>query len=255
MKKISCGLLLLCVFNSTVFAGYAEEEAAEVQRYIEVLQGPSIQLHRDACNELQWKGVTDERLYDLIQAKLEAILASPDIERSGEKVETAAWYAKGLGSSGMGKYLPTLQKMAGMKNRKLQRYANEGIEKIGQYKKWNPIISNKKNFQVAEPLQDNRFANMLRSDDWELKTIATKRIHYEHLYNEYLLDILRDELLESYQAADTTPARVDGYKWMVKALAGSRNRKYYDSLKEVESNMKHRKLRAYVAKAIKGYYK
>lgn len=256
MKNVLRGLLLLSVFNCvSAFADFAKDEAAEIQGYIDIMQSQSIQSQRDVCNELQWKGISDVRLYDLIQAKLETALASPDVKRNRELIETAAWYAKGLGSSGMDKYLATLQKMADKNQKKLMRYAHEGIEKIGKYKKWNPIISNRKNFREGESLQDNRFANMLKSDDWELKIIAAKRIHYDHVYNEYLLDILRDELLSSYPTADINHLRIDGFKWMVKSLAGSRNRKYYDSLKEVANNVKHPKLSRYTAKIIRGYYR
>jgi hypothetical protein len=255
MKNLFCqGLLLLGLLchGITAFAGFEQEEAAELQRYIEIFQGSSVELQKDVCNELQWKGIIEVRLYDVIEEKLKALLPG-NLDR--EEIETAAWYAKGLGTSGMEKYRPLLLEMLAKRNEKLVRYAKEGIEKIGQYSRWNPIISEKKNFRDDQPLQVNRYANMLRSEDDELKIVALKRIHYDHVYDEYLLDILRDELVATHKKMESGTFNADLFNWMVRSLSGSRNRKYFDGLKEIYATLpRGGGLHEHARKMLKGYY-
>jgi hypothetical protein len=255
MKKMLCrAVLILSVFGClSAFADFASDKKAELQHYIEVFNDEyAVQAQKDACNELQWKGITEVQLYDSIEKRLNAIL--PSAVQNKADMETAAWFAKGLGSSGMEKYRPTLERMVSTHQKKLVRYAQEGLAKLAQYKKWNPIIADEKNFRSDQSLQVNRFANILKSGDAELKLIGIKRVHYEHLYNEYLLDILRDELMASYALADTSRDRGEMYKWFIKAIAGSRNMKYLSNLREVEAKTPNRKLKGYATKTINGYY-
>jgi hypothetical protein len=239
-RKMLGGLFLLVLCHATAtYAGFEQEEAAEIQAYMDIFQGTSLELQKDACNELQWKGIADVRIYDLIAEKLQAILpASQILTKEGKKnMETAAWYAKGLGSSGMEKYLPVFEKMASSHRSKLQRYAREGTAKVGQYTRWNPVISDKKNFRADQPLQVNRFANMLRSEDEELKLIAVKRIDYDHVYNEYLLDILREETIKHHERAQSRNFNLELLKRMAQSLRGSKNKKYRDDLRKIEATI------------------
>jgi hypothetical protein len=239
---------------------FKEERKAELQGYIDAFKDPSaVELQKDICNELQWKGIADAELYDLIEQNLnmtlQYVMKSEVVSKND--AETAAWFAKGLGASGMEKYLPTLRKMAALHGKsylKMVRYAEDGLAMFDRYSKWNPVIADEKKFRADLPLQINRFANMLKSEDRELQLIAIKRIHYDYVYYEYLLDILRDKLLASYKQAESTPEMHEYLIWMVRALAGPGNPKYYDSLKEVEAETTNKWLKRNIGNFIEKYY-
>ncbi|HEX5055471.1 MAG TPA: hypothetical protein VFX02_03135, partial [Gammaproteobacteria bacterium] len=201
------------------------------------------------CIALQWSGISDVALYDLIEQRLNEILVRKI--RGGDDLEIASWYAKGLAASGMDKYLTVMRRMASTRQPKLAHYAEESMSRIESYKKWNPIISDEKNFHPDQPLQVNRFANMLKSGDSELKLMALKRMRYEHIYSEYLLDIVRDDLMAGYKSADATSAGIEVFESETGVLGDSRNMKYHDSLEQVYSETKDRpKLRYSISQAM-----
>jgi hypothetical protein len=244
------GQALLCLglcHGLTAFAGVEQEEAAEIEHYVAVFSGPAENSLKIPCRELHWKGITDVRVYDLVAQKLRELLpAAQDIGFAGGRAtDTVAWCAKALGVSGMEKYIPVLKEMAALKkgglkapSPKLKSYASEAEAMMEPYRRWNPIIADKKNFRDDQPLQVNRFVNMLRSGERELRHLAVERIHEDQVYNEYLLDALWEELQELHQSFGTDEFDNGMFKAMVKSLGSSRNRKYYDGLVAIKDTFK-----------------
>jgi hypothetical protein len=269
MKKLFCrGLLGLGLCSGvSAFAGIEQEEAAEIEHYVTVFSGPAENSLKIPCRELHWKGITDVRVYDLVAQKLRELLpAAQDIGIAGGRAtDTVAWCAKALGVSGMEKYIPVLEEMAALKkgglkapSPKLKSYASEAKAMLVQYRLWNPIIADKKNFRDDQPLQVNRYVNMLRSSEQELRGMAVERIYEDQVYNEYLLDVLWEELQKLHQSFGTDGFDSRMFKAMVKSLSSSRNRKYYDGLVAIKDTFKGKRNGKYLAfmhETINEYYK
>ncbi|HEX5055470.1 MAG TPA: hypothetical protein VFX02_03130 [Gammaproteobacteria bacterium] len=234
-------------------ASLEERKQAELRSYKDAFRkdgAPRVQ--KNVCNALQWSGISDVELYDLIEQRLNEILDKfAHGSRSSEDLETAAWYAKGLAASGMDKYLPVLRRMAGSRHQKLANYAEDSIPRIESYKKWNPIISDEKNFRSDQPLLINRIANMLRSDDSRLKLVGLKKLREDSMDSEYLFDIIRDDLMAGYKKAHADRADVAVFELEVGILGDSGNRKYYDSLKQVYSETKSREKLRSISQALR----
>ena len=243
--------LLVCTCLTSV-AVAADSPTPLTQKYIDVFsseRGHDAELH--ALNQLQWSGLSDERLFDLIEQRLLALYPTA----RGKDVELASWYAKTLGTSGQDKYEETLQSIVSSgANSKIRKYANEGLSKLAQYAEWNPIISNLEGVEVDKPEQTVAFANMLRSDVWELRNMAAKRIYADQYYDSWLLDVLSQSLLSEYKNDYGSRYQDQTVAWMARALASSRMPAYQATLEEVAANATGSKLRSYARKYLNKYY-
>jgi hypothetical protein len=243
--------LILASLN--MIPAYAGAEQQEIDAYINTFQNGSWKEQTSICNELQWSGISDPRLFDVIEAKLLGLLSA---ETDKNSLDIIAWYSKALGMSGKDKYLGTLDKVVASGNKKLVKYGREGIDLIPKYKKWNPIISSSKNFRADKTLRLNRFANMLKSDEWELQLIAAKRMNYEKITDSYMLDTLNSEILGGYPAIDKAADedRLDAFQWMIRSLAALGAPKYLETLQEISTKASSKGLVGFTKKTIKKYY-
>lgn len=222
------------------------------QRYINVLSSnASQQAQLDVLNQLQWSGLSDPRLYDLIEQKLLELY--PDAR--GDEVDLASWYAKSLGTSGLAKYVTTLQAIIDSDARsKIKKYAREGIDNVVKYTHWNPIIADREGLDPDKPERTNGFVNMLRSDQWALKNMAAKRIYSDKVYDPYLLDVLYGQIMALYETDHQGDLQIQTVAWMCRALASSRVPRYQSTLEEVAANAGSSKVRSYAKKYLKQNY-
>jgi hypothetical protein len=222
------------------------------ERYINVFSGtPSRSAELDALNQLQWSGLSDPRLFDLLETRLLNLYPSA----RGDDVDLASWYAKALGTSGLDKYRATLQGIVDSKaNGKIRKYAQEGIDNIAKYAEWNPVISARDGLDPDKPEQTNAFVNMLRSDDWALKNMAAKRIYADRVYDTYLLDALDTEIKALYPNNYQSSLEVQTVAWMCRALASSRDPSYRATLQTVAAEAGSSKVRNYARKYLKQNY-
>ena len=224
-----------------------------VEKYIQAFSpGASEQMQLDALNELQWSGISDTRVYDLVERNL---LDKYPSASSKKNVDLVSWYAKSLGTSGLDKYRPSLQRVfdAGT-DKKVTKYAREGLDNLAKYAVWNPIISDEKNARPDKPHPVNAYANMLRSENWEMMNIAAKRILAESVFDDYLLQVLDETLRGLYRESYSGKNQILTLAWMTRALAASGNPDYKTVIEEVADNAGTKKVRSYASKYLRKYY-
>ena len=198
----------------------------DVTRYIAIFRGDKT-LHASAAESLGWTGLSDTRLFDVIEERLLSDYPAPK-EVKAER-QRLAWYIRALGFSGQEKYLPTINKF--LPERDYATYARHALKDLPDYRKWNPIISGRSSFDPKLGDDANRAINMIRASDFRLKEIGAKRVYYGHVREEPIFDALAREVLASYAGADAS--NNDEIAWMVKALATSGNQKYRPVVQEV----------------------
>jgi hypothetical protein len=241
MRTVLAVLLSLSV--SGAVAASLEED---VQKYVGIFSGDKSG-HVSGAQSLQWVGISDTRVFDLVEQRLKADADAVRNDRA-EK-DRAAWYIRALGWSGDRKYEPTLSSFLG--DRTYERYAKSAIEEMRRYQKWNPIISNRATFDPKLSDDANRVMNMLVSDDLQLKVLATKRILNGQHREEPLLERLAQEAKAGYTKggdAETTEATAS----MLRALGSSRNPKYV-ALLEDAAKSSDRKIRNGAAAGLRYY--
>lgn len=224
MKKLLG--ILACLFYATSAISATVEE--DVVRYVGIFNG-NASLHSDAADTFVWMGLSDTRIFDVIEKRLLADAAAGRIDKV-EKNRVAR-YIRSLGFSGQSKYIPTINQF--VTDNVYERYAKTALVELPQYQKWNPIIANRSTFDPKLSDDTNRVINMLRADDFLLKRIAAKRVFYKHQEPE-TLETLAKELRASY--AKATQDNADAIAWMAKALGHTRSEKYRPLLQEVAAS-------------------
>lgn len=240
---------LIVIFSFNVHASSNNEET---QKYLDIFSNGEWSEQLKACNELQWIGFTDTQVFDVIESDL---IAGHINARSKEALDKMSWYSKVLGISGNEKYRATLEQVAQSNaHKKVKKYANEGLDNINKYKKWNPIIRDQSNINPEKSALINGFSNMIRSDDWELKRIAAKRIFFDKITDAYLLRIVEEDIKKHYKDNISGRVEIDSLAWLTKAVASSGNLNYEAIVTEVANNASNRKVKNYAKKYLRTYY-
>ncbi|NIB44240.1 hypothetical protein HBA55_31865 [Pseudomaricurvus alkylphenolicus] len=224
---------------------------SELQEYIRVFQGNDWFRQKQIAQTLEWSGLTQPELFDLIEAKL---LDRYETEDDKHQADYLAWLCKALAFSGNDKYRLTIQRVAAnAEHGKLRKHAKLSLAILDQYKQWNHDIIVESQWREDQSADVNRFTAMIQSDVLELKRLAAKRVHFKHLYEESLMDLLEQQLLANYQTDSGHRLYVDSWAWVCKALAGSRNPKYKATIEKVAQQATHKKLRKYAKKYLQYY--
>jgi hypothetical protein len=217
-------ILLSLLFSIPASAASVDED---VQRYIAIFNGDKSE-HSANGEALGWAGLSDPRLFDLVEQRLLKDYPAP-ADNKAEK-QRIAWYIRALGFSGDAKYLPTINRFLAYRDTAV--YSKHALVDMPDYKRWNPVISERASFDPKMSDYENRVGNMLRSNDFSLKRLGAKRIFYDGLHEERLLDVLAEELRAGYPKANVDK-NSDPVAWMVRALGASRKEKYKPLIQEV----------------------
>ncbi len=215
MKLVST--ILVALFLST--AGQAATPADELASYSAIFSG-DVSQHSDAADTFAWMGLSDPRLFDIIEKRLLADHAAARGDR--HEKNRVARYIRSLGFSGQEKYTATLQMF--LTDKVYERYAKAALEDMQNYRRWNPIISNRATFDPAFSDDANRVMNMLRADDLFLKELGAKRVYFG-VHDAVVLELLAKQV----QDFCFTPGGEhlgDAKAWLVKGLSSAKQEKY-----------------------------
>ncbi|MBT3597296.1 MAG: hypothetical protein HN505_15105 [Verrucomicrobia bacterium] len=242
------GICLLC--SEVILASQSEEE---LQTYITIFSTKtSAGSQLDALNTLQWSGLSDRRLFDLLEKTL---LENHATARSKPNVDLVSWYAKSLGTSGLEVYRDTFKKIIQSdSHKKIIKYAQEGENNLAKYKIWNPIMTNRYVWNSDNSNVSNRLANMIRSDDWELRMIAAKRMLADNVFDDSLLMALDQTIKSEFEIDHDGKQQIQTLAWMCRALAASMKPEFEKTLSDVHENAGNKKVRKYAKKYLGQYY-
>jgi len=239
--KIFITLLTACFLSGSVHAASLDDD---VQRYAQVFaDGKSVQT--ELVESLAWMGISDPRLFDLIERRVRDEAEQSRYDRS--KKNEIAYLIRALGFSGQTKYAPVLEQF--LSDPVYARYAKNALEDMQNYRKWNPVISNRASFNPKYSDDVNRILNMLRAEDFLLKRIGAKRVYFSNK-DAVLLDTLANEIRASYTRDDADSEVIDAIAWMVKALGAAKQAQYAPLLQEVVAQAKNRKIIKYAEQAL-----
>jgi len=238
-------------FAFLIFSNFAAAASVEdeTQRYIQIFSGEK-RLHNDAADTFSWMGLSDPRLFDIVERRLLEDADASQADRTERN--RVARYIRSLGFSGQSKYEPTIRKFIGNPN--YRRFSEAALADLPQYNKWNPVISNRSSFDPKYSDDVNRVANMLRSDDLLLLRVGAKRVFFDSK-EDILLELLAQQLRANYARRDLNDGeRVDSVAWLAKALGSSGNEKYTALLHEVAGKATASTVAQHAAGALAKYY-
>ena len=242
MKKL-LALAMIAAVSQLANAATAEEDVAH---YVQAVQGPR-PVRVKAIDELAWKGISDPRVFDLIE---KMVLAELEPGASGGDRDAVDQELRGLSFSGQSKYLPTLQKAEA--DSRYSRYARNAIAELTGYARWNPIISDRSTWNPANSDDDNRILNMLHSKDLVLERIAGKRIYFENK-DPVVLDAAAEALKAVFHDRHSGD-EADGVAWLVKGLGSAGVPQYKDLMVQVQAESPDRNVVSHAATVLSKNY-
>lgn len=233
-----------------LLSGYAWSATLQedTERYIATFNGP-VDQHSDAADTLPWMGLSDPRLFDILERRiLEEKDSASDFGRRDDRNRVAR-YVRGLGFSGQPKYAPTLRQLVG--DREFDRFAKAALEDLPHYEKWNPVISDRATFDPKYSDDVNRVRNMLLTDDLLLARLAAKRVFLASREEE-LVDRLADALKKNYQR-DGDAEAVNSLGWLIKSVSSAKLPRHLPLLQEVAKNAPNRSVQRHADDAARSY--
>jgi hypothetical protein len=243
-----CGAAALLIFG-LLSAVHAETREDDIQKYIAIFSGSNFVEQKQACEELGSEGLSDPRLFDLVEKKLLAIYKSANARAESDY---AAWLSKALSFSGQEKYRSTLQEVANNgASSGLRKYAKLSGEQLSSYTKWNAIINNQSQNLPGQTPEINRFANMLRSGDKGLQEVAARRIIEQPIRDTELMTVLQKVVTPDIAINWTNDDDVKAVAYMLKALAATDQPQFLSTVAEASQHAASSKVRRYA----EGYMK
>jgi hypothetical protein len=243
-------LVASLVFSNLAVAASVEED---VERNVQIFSGEKNLHTAGAADVLIWMGLSDTRLFDIIERRL---LEDADAARGNRNEKNrVARYIRSLGYSGQSKYESTMKKFVG--DADYGRYAQEALLDLPVYKNWNSIISNRSSFDPKLSDDANRISNMLRSGDLLLQRIGAKRVYHgaDDAKDDAVLEILAQQVRANYARKDlNNPDRSDSVAWLVKALGSSKKGQYKALLEEVADKASAPPVVKHAKEALYKYY-
>lgn len=232
-------------------AGAAMNREDDIQKYSEIfLEKPRVQ-QQQAAESLEWAGLSDPRVFDIVEKNL------LDTYQSGDNKDNAnymAWLCKALAFSGQEKYRPTLEKIAkGTTQRNLRKYAEWSLATLATYTRWNPIISDAAGANPQKSAELNRFANMLRSSEMDLQSLAAQRVIEQRIDDEWLLDLVQQTVQPKLARDWSEINEVKAVAYMLKALASSGKSQYRATVEQAAVSAGSKKVRKYAEGYLKQY--
>jgi hypothetical protein len=246
LKTVLCSIVILG-------AGYSQADQAELDQeindYIAVFKGKNFKLQQNAINELAYVGISDERLWDVVEDELLDIYLSDD----KYVVDRASWLAKSLGTSGNTKYRPTLEMIIDSDaHRTTIKWAKKSLERMAEYRIYNPVIAKGTETSASGTLAQTRVKNMLQSSHYPLMVIGGKRVYHAHSDDASLVAAARDQMMKLYSGVDDNQAEAeDAIAWLIKAVGISGNSAYIADLETIVDNTDSGKVKKFAKRALK----
>lgn len=245
--KTRIALLAFGALGATCSYAAQPEIESKIQHYIEVFKGDDFDSQHDVMSELQWSGISDERLFDIIADKVEKGI-NPPPDEDNIKSQHLSHFAKALGRSGNQKYTPLLNKLREVDNSTINRHAESALKLMEQYSEWNPVIARDIEQASSGKLDEWRVNNMLESGMPELIRVGGKRIYYEYHDNSELTAKAVEVLLAGYEDPQTN-IMADAMAWLCKGVAAGPNTEYVDTMKKVTRTTESYQVERYCEKS------
>lgn len=251
MKKNVINILIALFFVSLFFTDLlaADNRSDETEHFISILNSDLRVERINAAKLITRSGLTDQKLFDLIQNKL--LAGYQENTGSSKHIDEMSWFCKALASSGNHAYIDTLRKIANTtSSSKLRKYAKQSIGLVEKYHMDNEIISSTKKFEKGMSLEAAQVKNMLTSDKLYLQKNAAKMLVRREVTDPSLYALVNEELKKRFMIRNAGKEQIDTMSWFCKALGASGNKEYRQTLEEVKKRAPNVKLQNYARKSL-----
>ena len=236
------GLILALLMNSAVLAFSTVDE--QIVSYLNTLETANDVTKAKMLERLQWSGLRDERLFDVIEDKVLVLYQISSMSKG--EFKTFLQHIRALGYSGNEKYRRTLDRVrveaAARKSRKI---AQRALRDLDNYVIWNEKIANSEAGVSGKGAEITTYMKMLNVDDPVVQRIAAKATYHNQLMDDDLLGLVADKLKAVYMKEGLSKIEQDVAAWFCKAIGQSGKQDFLTLLTTVAENTPSKKIRKY----------
>jgi hypothetical protein len=226
---------------------------AQLARLRAAIDSPEINVRARGCRGLAFSGITDEPLFDRIQAMV--IEDYKETARIGHLVPEIPSCIRALASSGNPKYrelildAPNRKPNHGMSWRWVQRHMQRSIEMYERFPEWNKVLVSTATRKPGEPWTLTQTRNMMQIPDALVQREALGRIRQLAKVNPEFYDLAENQLLLDYvQPVDHERLGLD--LEFCKTLVEAHNAKYLPTLQRLAKDAVVEKLRIFAGRLL-----
>ena len=244
------GLILAILLSSAVFASSTVDE--QIDSYLYTLETSDDATKSKMLERLQWSGLRDERLYDVIEDKvLEIYQKTPNMGNS--EFKTYLQHIRALGYSGNEKYRTTLNLVKAKASQHgkaviVRRKVRSALKDLINYVVWNEKIANSSAGISGKSAEITSYFKMLNSDNVLIQRMAAKATFHQQLQDNDLLQLFKSKLEEVYLKPGLSRVQQDVGAWFSKAIGQSKQAEYGEFLTIVVERTPYEKVRKHAAK-------
>ena len=260
MKKITAlklqTLIVGLLFLSYLSIGHARPGPAlsadsELDYFIDYFSKDEFVLATEIFGELEFSGITDTRLYNIVEKQFLKFSAVKSYENS----DITAWLSKALAYSGQEKYLATLkQVLKESPNRTLsnfKRHLNTSIERLPQHAIWNQEIVKNTDGLKGDELYRQRTYNMINASDSHLSMLGARRVWFHFPTDPLYVKAVSEKLAADYNRDNLSRRDIDAIGWFCNVLGKSEDKSYTEQLNTIVELSDNRRIRNYAKKNIR----
>ncbi|MFL0796640.1 MAG: hypothetical protein K6L73_04030 [Cellvibrionaceae bacterium] len=245
-------LLLFTLFTTLLFhtLSYSNNNLTP-EEYVNVFSSGTNLEKQKAAESLAWAGLSSPKIFNAIEKD---VLATYKDAELGSEAEFSGWMIKALAFSGNEKYRKTLELVSNNADLgTIRRYANWSLEKLDEYKLYNPIIAPSSWPENTHPALNQRLTNMINSDHLLLMRTSSKQIIVKNRHEKKLLDSI-EKAVRKYAYKPHDRRHTNTTLWLCRALASSREDEYIPLFKDIIKNSPSKNIRIRVKRYLKAYY-
>lgn len=238
------GLMLkMVVFPAHAFSTVDEQ----INHYLNVLERGNYTIKLQMLERLQWSGLSDPRLFDVIEKNL--LDHYRESQYNEVPLTMLVRQARALGYSGNEKYRTTLAEVrenAG--HLKLRDHAHTALHQLPRFRDWHALIQTS-DFPVQNKAAEiAAYMKMLSVDNPYVQRLAARAIFHEQRRDADLLALAASRLEARYLDTELSDAGQDTLAWLCKALGQSDSLLYQDLLTLVASDSPHENVRKHASR-------
>jgi len=237
--------LIVGVLSFPAFAFSTNEE--RIDSYLQILDTASAGAKHTMLQELRSSGLSDPRLFDVIEQRLLSKLNNGKIDKAD--IETMNYEMRALGYSGNTKYLATLEDIKSNRDaRSLHRHAKKAMRDMESFKVWNQLIAQSKPSVEGKSAEIATYMKMLNTDNMFVQRLAAQTMYNERTRDKDLLALTANKLEGLYMRENLSKGEQDTAAWLCKALGQSGVSEHLSLLAKVTAETPYPKIKKYSSK-------
>ncbi|PHS69995.1 MAG: hypothetical protein COB23_04915 [Methylophaga sp.] len=243
MYKLKLVSLLLALFMTLPLMAFSTNDE-RVDHYLDILANSSQSQQIQMLNRLQWSGITDPRLFDVIVKSVQ------ESNWASSNIKLSSYMIRALGYSGNEKYYAPLEQLSDTKSpvAALRRHAKKALQNLSQFTRWNKALANNKLIVEGKSVEVTTYLKMLDVNDVFVQRLAARAMYHEHQKDPDLLASAAEKLKTLYTQPGLDREAQDTAAWLCKAIGQSGQAEYIELLHNVANETPYPKIKKYAMK-------